>query len=141
MGLILLGKENVYRDEQGQTAWMLPTVVPLRSPVPLENAEVTQAHILHGLEEYAARTRRRSTRSVRRRRAQQTLGDHKRARCRGNVVGVERKIVAPQATELALLEPEHPEVATIEELYIADEQARWDPRDYWRMPLSYPRAS
>jgi hypothetical protein len=36
---------------------------------------------------------------------------------------------------------EHPEVATIEELYIADEQARWDPRDYWRMPLSYPRAS
>jgi hypothetical protein len=41
----------------------------------------------------------------------------------------------------SLLEPEHPEVATIEELYIADEQARWDPRDYWRMPLLYPRAS
>src|SRR5262245_4789314 len=81
---------------------MLPTVMPLRSPVAFENAEVTQAQILHALEKYTARARRCSIRSVRRRWAQQTLGDHKRPRCRGNVVWVDRQIVAPQASELAL---------------------------------------
>src|SRR5262249_55005739 len=101
-GLILLGKADVDRDEQGQTARMLPTVMPLRSLVAFENAEVTQAQILHALEKYTARARRCSIRSVRRRRAQQTLDDHKRAQCGGNVVWVERQIVVPQATELSL---------------------------------------
>jgi hypothetical protein len=32
--------------------------------------------------------------------------------------------------------PEHPEVSTIDELYIAvDDQGTWDSRGYWRMPL------